>query len=104
MLLTMCYICPPLAVLFMGRPFAMIMNMLMIFGGWGNMVKHALVCYADKRGSQYVGKVTKSIDNPAWARNLGGLSQGHQVSTPEPQLIDDPCVGAKGTVFKKKET
>lgn len=101
MLLTMCYVCPPLAVLFMGRPFGMLLNMLMIFGGWSNMVKHALICYADRRGSQYVGKVTRVIDKPAWAKNLGGPSQ-KQVSTPAPQLIDDPCVGSRGTVFKRK--
>lgn len=98
MLLTLCYISPPMAVLFMGRPFAAIMNMMMIFGGWNNMVKHALVCYADKRGTQYVGKVTDSINNPAWTRQLG---QGGQ-SDPEPRLIDDPCVGSNGTVFKRK--
>jgi len=103
MLLTMCYICPPMAVLFMGRPFASMMNMLMIFGGWNNMVKHALVCYADRRGSQYVGKVTKAIDQPAWTRQFQ-QPQRQVRSAPEPQLIDDPCVGANGTVFKRKES
>ena len=98
MLLTLCYICPPLAVLFMGRPFGMILNMFMIFGGWNNMVKHALVCYADRRGSQYVGKVTGAIHKPQW-------TQGTRRSLPEPEqprLIDDPCIGANGTVFKRK--
>lgn len=101
MLLTLCYICPPLAVLFMGRPFASMMNMFMIFGGWSNMVKHALVCYADRRGSQYTGKVNKSINSPAWTRQL---KQPQAQSSSQPRLIDDPCVGANGTVFKRKHS
>lgn len=99
MLLTLCYICPPLAVLFMGRPFGMLLNMCMIFGGWNNMVKHALVCYADRRGGQYVGKVTGAIHNPQWTQTP------KQKSLPQPQtphLIDDPYTGSKGTVFKRK--
>jgi hypothetical protein len=99
MLLTLCYICPPIAVLFMGRPFGMFLNMFMIFGGWNNMVKHALVCYADRRGKQYVGKVTGAIHNPQWTQP----SRSSRRSLPEvPKLIDDPCVGTKGTVFKRK--
>jgi hypothetical protein len=100
MLLTLCYVCPPLAVLFMGRPFGMMLNMFMIFGGWNNMVKHALVCYADRRGSQYVGKVNQSINQPAWTKQFQQPQQ--QVGSSAPRLIDDPCVGANGTVFKRK--
>ena len=99
MLLTLCYICPPLAVLFMGRPFGMLLNMFMIFGGWNNMVKHALVCYADRRGKQYVGNVTSAIHKPQWTQ------APKQKSLPQPQtpqLIDDPYTGSKGTVFKRK--
>lgn len=98
MLLTLCYVCPPLAVLLMGRPFGMMLNMFMIFGGWNNMVKHALVCYADRRGAQYTGKMTSAINAPAWTKN-------QQKSLPEPKktaLIDSPYVGAKGTRFKRK--
>lgn len=99
MLLTLCYMCPPLAVMFMGRPVAAMMNVFMIFGGWNNMVKHALVCYADKRGSQYTGSITKAINTPSWVRDFSG-----QRSLPESgqQLIDDPHVGANGTVFKRR--
>lgn len=87
----------------MGRPGAALLNFFLIFGGWGNMVKHALVCYADRRSGQYVGQVTKAIDNPSWARQL------HQPSLPSgssrqalPEPIDDPYVGAKSTIFKRK--
>lgn len=98
MLLTLCYICPPLAVLFCGRPFAMFINMFMVLGGWRNAVNHALVCYADRRGSQYAGNITKAIHKPEWTKPS-------RRSLPEKQetpLIDDPCVGARGTRFKRK--
>lgn len=101
MLLTLCYICPPLAVMLMGRPFASMMNMFMIFGGWGNMVKHALVCYADRRGREYKNDLVGSING--LRGNMGGSTRQRSLPEPEQQLIDDPHVGAHGTRFKRKQ-
>ena len=101
-MLTLCYIFPPLAVLFMGRPFGAMLNMLMIFGGWGNMVRHALLCYADSRTRNYkndvVGAISGLKDNSPVSRR-----SSQPAKEPEPELIDHPCVGGKGTVFKQRQ-
>lgn len=97
MLLSLCYICPPIAVLFTGRPFGMMLNMFIMLSGWGNAVKHALACYTDRRVLQYTGKITDAINNPGWTQ---GNNQGS--SEDEPRLIDDRHIGANGTRFKRK--
>lgn len=66
MILFCCYICPPVAVLMMGKPFSAILNVFITgLCFWGPGIKHALVCYADYKVDRQLGKVVDAINHPA---------------------------------------
>ena len=97
MILNLCYLCPPLAVALMGRPFATILTVFATLWFWKPGVRLALTHYADYMGHKHVGNLTSATHNPAWTR--GTQPRRDVESTP---MIDDPQVGAKGTYFKRK--
>lgn len=100
MILFLCYVFPPLAVLFMGRPFSAVLNLFMTSFGWVPGVRHALVCYADKRGTKAVKQLTNAINHPEWAQ----APKPARTRSPkvEPVYVNSPTVGMNGTQFRRK--
>jgi uncharacterized membrane protein YqaE (UPF0057 family) len=124
MRLLLCYLCPPAAVLLCGRPFSMVMNCILTLWFWLPGVRHALVVYADWKAETTHQSMLAPTHTPQWFRTLAKAqatpqqvvyvqqpmalpepapaapkSRGKQ---PAPPLINDPCVGAHGTVFRRK--
>jgi len=103
MLLFLCYVCPPFAVLLMGRPFSAFMNLIMTAFGWVPGIRHALVCYADHKGTKSVKQLTKAIDHPAWTKERSQApARTKRSQKVEPVYIDNPHVGMNGTQFRRK--
>jgi len=100
MILFLCYVCPPLAVLLMGRPFSAVGNSFLTLFGWVPGVKHALVCYADYKVNGSVKKLTGAINNPEYARQR--RSPSPRVQREAPPVYDSPSVGKNGTRFRVK--
>ena len=107
-MLLLCYVFPPLAVLLMGRPFSSILNMfLTFFLFWIPGIKHALICYADWKMDRRHNQSVQAINFPAW---FGALSQpapqqprsASRPALPVAYTPEQPHVGAKGTVFRRK--
>lgn len=109
MILFLCYVFPPLAVLCMGRPFSMALNCLLTVCGWVPGVKHALVLYADWKVNYGVNQITAAVHNPQWSRadderslaRVQGRSK-KKVHVETIVLYDNPHVGVKGTHFRSK--
>lgn len=106
MLLFLCYVCPPIAVLFMGRPFSAILNFFLCAFFWMPGVKHALACYADHK----VDGIKRAIDNPKWTkandeqalRRVQRKGQRGPVHVETVVIYDNPHVGKNGTYFRPK--
>jgi uncharacterized membrane protein YqaE (UPF0057 family) len=103
MILFLCYFCPPLAVLCMGRPFSAVMNCFFTMLLWAPGVGHALVHYADYRGGKHVKTLTRAINNPAHTRQPRASSPRikKEVVAVAP-VYDSPHVGKNGTRFRAK--
>ncbi len=99
MRLNLCYIFPPAAVLCMWRPFSAMWLMFVMLFNWKGAQQIALAHYADYMGHKHVGTLTDATNNPAWTRS----TQPRRDVETEPELIDNPYVGARGTRFKRKE-
>lgn len=104
MILVLCYLCPPLAVLLMGKPVNAVFNVFLtglLF--WIPGIKHALVCYADYKADQKVEKVVDAINHPAWvkakSRRQPRRPSDEQSAAPP---VNNPYVGMNGTVFGRK--
>ena len=95
-MLSLCYVCPPLAVLMMWRPFGCILVMFAMLGGWKNSQRVALTYYADYKAGKHTGNIIGAVHNPRYTR-----AKQAQIEA-EASLIDDPQVGARGTQFKLK--
>ena len=105
MILFLCYVCPPLAVLLMGRPFSSVLNMFFTMFLWVPGVGHALVCYADYKADGSVRKVTRAIHNPAYTRAASAPSESRsrgKREVVEVVVYDNPHVGKNGTYFRAK--
>ena len=108
MILFLCFVFPPLAVLMMGRPFSTFLNMFLLCLFWIPAVKHALTLYADYKHTQGIGRITKATHNPDWVQQryvqpeVGGNRAPATQYAYAPPSIDNPHVGANGTVFKRK--
>lgn len=105
MILFLCYVCPPLAVLCMGRPFSAILNFVLWVFGWVPGVKHALVLYADRKVNKVTKQVTRAIHRPEWTRPNEEQSEGRvrrKGQKPVPVYYDSPHVGMNGTKFRSK--
>lgn len=109
MILFLCFVCPPLAVLMMGRPFSAFYNGFLLCLFWIPGVKHALAHYADYKHEMGVKKVVNAVDNPKWVQQRYTPQEPERPKrlpksqhTYTPPLIDDPGIGANGTVFKRK--
>lgn len=100
MILFLCYVCPPLAVVCMGRPFSAVMNCFFTMFLWVPGVGHALVCYADYKGTVSVKQLTKAINNPQHARVQPAVRRQREVV--ERVVYDNPHVGRNGTYFRRK--
>jgi uncharacterized membrane protein YqaE (UPF0057 family) len=103
MLLFLCYVFPPLAVLFMGRPFSAILNFFLCAFFYVPGITHALTCYADYK----VNGIKRAIDNPKWTRanneqSLGRVRRRGQQEVVVVTVYDNPHVGKNGTYFRSK--
>lgn len=105
MILFLCYVFPPAAVFFMGRPFSACLNFFLTSCLWVPGVKHALACYADYKVDNVTRKVTGAIHNPAYTRAHTGQSEGRARGKREVEVVviyDNPHVGKNGTYFRRK--
>ena len=127
----LCYVCPPLAVLFCGKPFTAILTLIMTIFGWKPGVHHALLIVNNHFQDKRIGGMTKAINQPKWVKErMGdlpgpmrapmqpgpsfaqnplswGYRKGKQLGTrPQrcmPQApINDPTIGANGTRFPRR--
>lgn len=101
-MLLACYLCPPLAVLFMGRPFSAIYNFFLTSLFWVPGVNHALVVYADYKSTKSVKQITGAINNPAWTQQQRAPRGGQRVQREVVVVYDNPHVGKNGTYFRPK--
>lgn len=104
MILFLCYVFPPLAVLCMGKPFSAILNFFFTIFMWAPGVRHALVCYADYK----VNDISKAIHNPKWTRESAAPQRQTEQRAPRTlkkaaaPIYDNPCIGKNGTVFRSR--
>lgn len=108
MILFLCYVFPPAAVFFMGRPFSAVLNVFLTAFGWVPGVQHALVLYADRKSDKVTRKITKAIDHPKWFDIQGQSSAPSKASRSkkkpvEENLIDSPYIGVNGTKFRRRK-
>jgi len=106
-MLFLCYTCPPLAVLMMGRPFSSVLNMFLCCMFYVPGVKHALAVYADYKVNKVAGRLEGAIHNPGWTRPAQAQSQGRvsRRGQAQPEVVviyDNPHVGKNGTYFRPK--
>jgi uncharacterized membrane protein YqaE (UPF0057 family) len=106
-MLFLCYTCPPLAVLMMGRPFSSVLNMFLCCMFYVPGVKHALSVYADYKINKVSGRLEGAIHNPAWTRPSGNPVPGVHMKRGkyQPEVVvvyDNPYVGKNGTYFRPK--
>lgn len=97
-MLLLCYLCPPLAVLFMGRPFSACFNFVLWCFFWIPGTKHALVCYADYKNTKSTSRVVNAVDNPKWTQQ----PRSRRVEREVVVVYDNPHVGKNGTYFRPK--
>jgi len=108
MILMLCFLFPPLAVLLMGRPFSTFLNMILLCLFWIPAVKHALTLYADYKHEQGISRIENATNNPKWVQQRYVAPKAEPKRLPKsqntyvPPLIDSPVIGANGTVFKRK--
>ena len=105
MILFLCYFCPPLAVMLMGKPFSAVLNMFLtmcLF--WIPGIKHALVCYADYKAEQQFGRVVNAINHPSYIKAGYGQQPAPVVHNHYhvAEDDDDPYVGTNGTVYGQR--
>jgi len=98
MILFLCYVCPPVAVFMMGRPFSAMLNMFLCCWFWLPGVRHALVQYADYKTENHVSGLLGAINAPKWASPAKQLDEPRETR----RYIDDPGVGENGTRFRKR--
>jgi uncharacterized membrane protein YqaE (UPF0057 family) len=103
MILLLCYLCPPMAVMLMGKPFSACLNVILTgLFFWIPGIKHALVCYADYKAEQQFGRVVDAVNNPAWVQAGGARQQTQEVHNHYhgvAEQSDNPYVGRNGTVY-----
>jgi uncharacterized membrane protein YqaE (UPF0057 family) len=102
MILFLCYVFPPLAVLLMGRPFSAVGNFFLTSFGWVPGVRHALVCYADYKGTKSVKQLTRAINNPEYTKQPRASSPRLKQEREVVVVYDNPHVGKNGTYFRAK--
>jgi len=101
MILFLCYVFPPLAVLLMGRPFSAVLNFFLTCFMWFPGIGHALVCYADYKGDKMTNKVVRAVNRPTWTQAAPAPVRQRRQRV-EAVYIDDPGVGMNGTQFRRK--
>lgn len=106
MILFLCYAFPPMAVLFMGRPFSAIVNSFFTLCMWAPGVNHALVHYADYKSTRSFTKLTNAVNLPAWITGAEELAEvpvktGRRKKA-DIEYVDHPHIGRNGTTFRAK--
>jgi hypothetical protein len=96
-----CYVCPPLACMFMGRPFSAILASILCMFLWLPGVAYAKTCYVDYKSGSHVGNITDAIRGKP-ERGRAGRRARRELAAAEPALIDKAHVGAHGTKFKRR--
>lgn len=89
-----CYVCPPAACIFMGRPFSAILACVLCLFFWLPGIAYALTVYVDYKANKHMGTLTGAIRG-------GKGGGGKQVKVPK--MIDHPRIGANGHRFKRKK-
>jgi uncharacterized membrane protein YqaE (UPF0057 family) len=108
MILLLCYLFPPLAVLLMGKPFSAILNcFLTMCLFWIPGIKHALVCYADYKSTQQFGRVVDAINYPAHVKASAGrpttvVHNHYHGAKGSASSTVNPYIGMNGTRFQRK--
>lgn len=103
MILFLCYLFPPLAVLLMGRPFSAMVNCFFTIPFWKPGVSHALVHYADYKGTKSVKQLIGAVNRPTWTDNSVAATPRRSKQRIEAEVYDDPQIGKNGTRFRTKE-
>jgi len=83
----LCYVFPPLAVLFCGKPFTAILTLILTVFGWYPGVQHALFIVNNHFQDKRLGGVTKAINNPAWVKKM---MEPQQAPRPQYQMPSGP--------------
>lgn len=102
-MLVLCYICPPLAVLLMGKPFSAVLNVFLtglLF--WIPGIKHALVCYADWTADKKFNRVVDAINHPSYIKAGGGTGATVVNNYYGDSGSSNPHTGKNGTVFRRR--
>ena len=105
MILFLCYVCPPLAVLCMGKPFSACLNFFFTMFFWIPGIGHALVCYADYKGDLGVKRITNAVNAPKYLQASREQSMDRVRGRSQKEVVviyDNPHVGRGGTYFRKK--
>lgn len=104
------YVCPPLAVLFCGKPFSALLAAFLTLLGWMPGVRYAQYVLLQHLDNKRAGQITAATNHPEWTKELtkpASLPYNHLPSPGKPKmkahaLVDDPAVGMNGTVFRRK--
>ena len=102
MILFLCYVFPPAAVLFMKRPFSAVLNLILTSFGWVPGIRHALVLYADYKVNNVTKQVTRAIHRPEWTQPGQAPAPRAKRERVAPVYVDSPHVGMNGTKFRAK--
>lgn len=101
MILFLCYVFPPAAVLLMGRPFSALLSMFLTVFGWVPGVKHALTLYADFKIDNGVKDITRAVHSPKWVQQSQPAPRKRSREAAQP-VYDSPFVGMNGTRFRRR--
>lgn len=100
----LCFVMPPLAVLFCGKPFSAFFNLLMTCLFWVPGVIHANLVLTDHLQNGNANRVVKAIKAVPRAiveqRPRGMRAELRNVKVAS--FIDDPATGAKGHKFRRR--
>ena len=96
-----CYVCPPLAVLMMGRPVSSCLAAVLCCFFWLPGVAFAKTCYVDYKSGSHVNSLTDAIRGKPEKGRAGRQARRQLRAEEPPPLIDKAHVGAHGTKFKR---
>ncbi len=96
------YVCPPLACIFMGRPFSACLASILCLFFWLPGVSYAKTIYVDYKTNNHMSNLTGAIrGKPETKKEARRLKAAAAEEARQAQLIDKPHVGVHGTKFKR---
>lgn len=106
MVLLMCFICPPMALLMMGRPFQAIYNCFLVLFLVVPAISHALANHEDWTEERRLRRIENAVHMPKWFQ----LQSSAQEAVPQhvepeqagPATYNSPHIGVNGTMFEKR--